>query len=466
MNKDIVAEVDTPHGKTEAFVIDEAVRQGTIYGTTLCGVSTSRINKMGQPDPLILYRKIKIEYPIFVDDIASMGGRKQIENAGTKMNGLEKTKKFEFNNKKDKTEQMIMRFSKKEVPEQACIEVRKGKIGVTDKYKYLGDNYDQKGTNEIKILKKMEKAKYMANSVKRMGSYESVGAADMSVRLMLLEEIVKLTLLDNMETWCDITTKEERMITKHHHEILCIVLGQKRTTPYYGMIGETGIWPYVDIITYKKMMYLHHLIHSDDERTARQIIITQEANNIENSWYSELASKAKELNININTSIVEKLEKSAWKEEIKEKTERKLEEELKQQYQLKTKLRFLRDKPFQREDYLNEATAKQCQQIMELRLNMLDVKNNYKGQYEDEICVGCFEEPETTEHFLTCPKLLKLSGNQIEMNQTNINSTKWLIDTCKKTEKMMEIRKRRLQYDSSVYCKESCRLESINEHEQ
>ena len=114
------------------------------------------------------------------------------------MSGLEATKKFEFNNKKNKTEQMIMNFSKKEAKE-AMIEVRKGVIGVTEIYKYLGDYHDKTGTNEIK---KMEKAKHIACNVKRMGSWDSVGDADMQVRMMLLESIVKPTLLDNVETWC------------------------------------------------------------------------------------------------------------------------------------------------------------------------------------------------------------------------------------------------------------------------
>lgn len=95
----------------------------------------------------------------------------------------------------------------------------------------------------------MEKPKYIACNVKRMGSWESVGAADMKVRMMLLESIVRPTLLSNVETWCGITEKKEKMITKYHHEVLCIIFEQKQSTPYYGIIGETGIWPYKHVIT-------------------------------------------------------------------------------------------------------------------------------------------------------------------------------------------------------------------------
>ena len=262
MNKDITAEVITPHGTTDTFTIDEAVRQGTIWGTTLCGLSTNRINKMGEPDPLILYNKICIGVPIYVDDMIGLGSAKRIENIGNKMSGLERTKKFEFNNKTDKTEVMVIKNSQTEEVKEVKVEVRKGKIGETVLYKSLGDHYNGGGRNEVKIKKKMEKARYMACNVKRMGNFHNVGKADLNVRMLLLETTVKPSLLANVETWCDITTAEEELVTKHHHETLCITFGLKRSTPYYGIIGETGIWPYIHVITYKKLMLLHHFIHS------------------------------------------------------------------------------------------------------------------------------------------------------------------------------------------------------------
>lgn len=53
MNTNIEAEV----GKTRTFTIEEAVRQETIFGTTLCGVATNKLDKMGNPDPLVFITK-------------------------------------------------------------------------------------------------------------------------------------------------------------------------------------------------------------------------------------------------------------------------------------------------------------------------------------------------------------------------------------------------------------------------
>ena len=53
----------------------------------------------------------------------------------------------------------------------------------------------------------MAKAKYMAHEERRMGNGESVGNADVSVRFLLLETIVKPSLLANVETWSNISNK-------------------------------------------------------------------------------------------------------------------------------------------------------------------------------------------------------------------------------------------------------------------
>ena len=69
---------------------------------------------------------------------------------------------------------------------------------------------------------------------KEGGAYTAVGRADMSVQLLLLDTVIKQTLLANTETWCDITPKEEAMITSKHHSVLCIIFGQRTSTPYWG----------------------------------------------------------------------------------------------------------------------------------------------------------------------------------------------------------------------------------------
>ncbi len=42
---------------------------------------------------------------------------------------------------------------------------------------------------------------------------------------------------------------------------------------------------------------------------------------------------------------------------------------------------------------------------MKVRLNMIEVRNNYKNQYEDRTCTLCKTETDTTEHIFECKNI-------------------------------------------------------------
>ena len=132
MNKTVNAVVDTPVGKTEKFTLEEIVRQGTVSAVDMCGVSTDKINKIGDKTGLEV-SGVEISYPVFVDDMLGMGASEMIKAMEPKMHFLEETKRFIFNNGEGKTEIMEMNFSKKKCkPERPEIAVKKRKIGYTE----------------------------------------------------------------------------------------------------------------------------------------------------------------------------------------------------------------------------------------------------------------------------------------------------------------------------------------------
>ena len=294
----------------------------------------------------------------------------------------------------------------------------------------------------------MEKAKFMAFETKRRGAYTTVGRANMSVQLLLLDMTVKSTLLSNTETWCEITKKEEDMITSYHHEILCIIFGQPRSTPYYGIIGETGIWPYKYVVVYKKLMFLHHLIHSSDDRIAKMVVLKQQQMMMEekknNTWFAELYHRVAPMKIDIKIEVVEKKKKSSWKKELKKKLGEEIEREIQELAKQKTKLRFLKEKPFEREDYVETCHAEMVGKIMSIRLNMVDCRANYKNNSADVKCVVC-DEIETTEHLLECQYYETILGTiNMAKGDRKMNSTEWLIKAARRMDFIQEIRKQHI----------------------
>ena len=131
--------------------------------------------------------------------------------------------------------------------------------------------------------------------------------------------------------------------------------------------------------------------------------------------------------------------KSKWKKELKEKLANAIEEEFRDETEQKTKLRFQRNKRFQREEYVEQCNADMVRRIMKIRLNMAECKSNFKGKYSDTTCLLCNEE-ETTEHLFNCEYYKQYSGTYSGMEELKIESTEWLIKAAVKMDVIQELR--------------------------
>lgn len=69
LNTNITATIEAPFGKTDPIKIDSAVRQGTIWGPTMCAVVTDKINSINSRTYTMIGPDVEIESLVFVDDI-------------------------------------------------------------------------------------------------------------------------------------------------------------------------------------------------------------------------------------------------------------------------------------------------------------------------------------------------------------------------------------------------------------
>ena len=413
MNSNIRAIVRTPTGDTEPIQIETAVRQGTIFGPTLCGVETDKINVIEELNCTLIDSEVNIHNLIYVDDIIAMGSIETVRKIEGSLQQMEIQKKFSFN--KEKSEMMMMSFTKKKRSEQPItVRVRQGEIKhVVNSYsclrnkasiKYLGDIISDKGDSQKKIEHKSKKVNHMVQTIKKYGSEYQVGKLAMCTRLKLLEIIAMPSILYGMETWNIKTQKEHREIEKIQKRLLTGILEVETTTSYWGMISETGLWPILRQIHYKKLMFLHHILNSEDERLAKKVMVNQFNKTHINSWYISLNEEIKQYDINIAPTEIYTYKKSSWKKHVKAKIHEWIEQHIRKKTDTETKLRTLKHSKFERQKYFSETSVGECRQILRMRLHMVKAKMNYKGSFENLICEACKEDVETTEHMLNCKK--------------------------------------------------------------
>ena len=92
-----------------------------------------------------------------------------------------------------------------------------------------------------------------------------------------------------------------------------------------------------------------------------------------------------------------------------------------------TKLRFVEDTEMK--DYVRECRMDVVKEIMKIRLNMTELKPNFRGKYLDRLCPACHEEEESTEHVVQCQVYQRLIGHQLKIDKPVkelMNDTAWL----------------------------------------
>ena len=111
-------------------------------------------------------------------------------------------------------------------------------------------------------------------------------------------------------------------------------------------------------------MLLHNLLHSDDERLAKLIVIEQKRSEQPNCWYSEIKTVIETLQIKQDPANTSKQE---WKTATKEAIQEKVAAEAKEKIKSMKKLRFVKN--FEQKPYITEMTASETIETLRLRLN-------------------------------------------------------------------------------------------------
>lgn len=400
LNKQGKAVVKCPAGETNEFEIKESVRQGTIYGPKLCSISTDKVNTISRKS-ITMIRNVAIESLIYVDDIMFPCSRKEgIETAISNCHSMEKLKGFTFNTKPEKSAILTV-HGKKEQEEAIKGEVKNGLIGKVKEYKYLGEWYTDKGTHELSLKKRKEKMEYMMHEIMKYGDTNKVGQMALEIRLKIYETVVVPTIFANVETWSHIKEAEIKELEGIQYRLLRGSLEQKMNTPYWGLLAETGVWPVENRIEYKKIMLYHNIVTSEEKRLIKEIVEDQVNAPYEKCWGLSIIRICKKYKIKIED--IPSYSKQVLKREIKDKIREEIKQKIEEKRREMKKLRFVKENG--RQDYILKLDTRVAVDIMKFRLNMAEVKANFRAKEEEPSCSLCKSHEDNTEHLFLCEKL-------------------------------------------------------------
>ena len=410
MNREARIVVETPSGDTDEINVKNIVKQWTICGPQLCCVSTCQVNDIKEIPVTMISPTVECRAMVYVDDISGAGSKNMIEKIGRNLRQMEETKKFTFNLDKSKYLVINTGTEKEEMPE---IELVNGKMEKTNEYEFLGNYIDEKGNMERQLVEVERKMYGIVKSIKQLGAEEKLGRLSTEATLLMYEKTVIPSLNYNLECWSNVRQKDWDHLERIQAMALKSLLNLPQSTPYWGILKETAIWPMREVVEYQKMMLYHQLMHSDNKRVAKQVIQDQKVRKQENCWYEDVRQIAERLQINIEEVTTRK--KSEWKSLTKKRLQKEIEEKLCQKRREMTKLRHLKES-HERSEYLKEVGIKEASDIIRIRLELKDIGGN---QGQQRTCAGCKNEKESTEHIMQCKEtweMLGMKGNILWIN--------------------------------------------------
>ena len=292
-----------------------------------------------------------------------------------------------------------------------------------NEYEYLGFFLDEQADCMHHIQKKGNDLKGQIVALKSVASYSNVGPLFVSVRLELFELCTIHSLLYGIEAWNKQTKKEIKELEKQQAKALCSLLQLPRSTPYLGILNETGIWKVEERINYRRIMLVQNILKSDDRRLCKRLLVQQAEEGDDDTLYATTKAALDKYGIEIRS--IASMKKSQLKKMVKEEIEKEMNRMIQKAAENMTKLRFIKGDKFGRKSYMEEMDGQASLLVLKTRLNMLPVYKNYKGDMTlNKMCQYCFSEEDSTEHLVDCKELGRTMLSSEDIKNTN-NKELW-----------------------------------------
>ena len=128
-----------------------------------------------------------------------------------------------------------------------------------------------------------------------------------------------------------------------------------------------------------------------------------------NNWYNFTKEIANKYKINIAETNLQQTSKNEWKEKMKKAVSSHMKKNIIEKSKAMTKLRIIRKQNFGMKDYVIKMNEIEVKDVIKLRTNMKEVKENFRNnQDNNDKCPLCESAKDTTEHLFECDKTKNL----------------------------------------------------------
>ena len=435
LNENLTARIDTKYGKTRQIEITDSIRQGGVLSVIQYALLMDEISKEIDKKNLgVELGENTIGSLLWMDDVLliSSDTDKMKEMLET-TDHISSIYHIEFGQAKSN----IMKVGKKGM--ETPMQLGQMDIEYVSKYKYLGliQNNRNNLADQIACIRGKVEAAYQ--TIMAIAEDNILSNMEMQTIWENVEICIIATITYSGEVWKP-TKTEMKEINRILDGILKRILMVPPSTPREVLYIETGIMDPETIIKRNRILMQNRIRKGDSELMKQVIELEQKG-----GWKETTEKIKEEMGIEQNDM---RGEQSSVKHRIRRKTKQYFKEKMEREGNGKSKVTYLLEglghswKPGKRQQYLNALPRKQASILFKSRTRMLDVKNNFRGKYQNTQCRMCRDSIETQEHVLEeCKQLHPTEDTKVrkpdifsENTESDINR-----EIARKIEYIMEI---------------------------
>ena len=284
---------------------------------------------------------------------------------------------------------------------------------------YLGDVVSCDATNTLNIQSRVTKGQGVITDILQIIEGIYFGEFTFEAFIMLRSSLFLSVITNNLEVSV-LNKTDVKTLESLDHQLIrrALQINSKQSTVL--MMLELGIMSIKYVLIKKRLMYLHHIMNSNEKSLINQIFHEMLKSPLKTDWATMIKQDMKRIKLNLSFEEISMSPKNKFKRNLKELCERACLEDYLQQKSGLSKGKMLSYNSLSIQSYFkskNALSADSMRKIYALRTRSLPLKCNAPSQYSDKLCLvpDCLEE-DREEYVFSCVYLSE--GG--EVLQTNI----------------------------------------------
>ncbi len=394
--------VKTPVGITKDVKISNIVQQGSVSGGALCSASTGEVTKEDLGGGCQI-SDTNIKCLVFVDDIAATNNTiKDTYKTHSSVVWFSLKKRLTLNASKC----MVMGINRSCSDIMPRLEIDGKIVSCVQSAVYLGDNFNEKGTNDNLIKDRVNRGKACIITATSLCDDVTMGIYAIQTLLLLYMSLFTAVVLFNSQAWSKLTVKQLEKLEATQLKYIKRIFRSPASTPNTITFLETGTLPIEQELHLRQLSFLHHILIMEGSDPVKLVYKHQLRFEYEKNWANEVTQVKNKYYLNYTDTEISHMSKNRWKsiikDHVREITFNALLTDMAQ-------LKHCNVNPYhelKQQEYLTELQPPHARTIFQIRTGVFDVKVNRKYWYNDTICRLCGQGDESVEHVVNiCPQI-------------------------------------------------------------